>query len=86
MRDTINSIIIAAGLALLAVSLCGCNTTKFTKAADGTVTIENKRLFWSTDSYAANWSTNGASLEVNKSGTDSAALAALVSAAVTAAK
>lgn len=84
MRTILNALLIAAGLALL-LSLCGCNTTKFTKSPDGAVTIENRRMFWTTDSYECQWSTNGAMLNVNKSGVDTAALQALGQLAIQAA-
>ena len=85
-HDIVNTLIIAAGLALFAGCVTGCNTTTFSKSSAGDVVIHNTRWFWSTDSYTANWTTNGASLEVNKSGVDAAALGAVVQAAVTAAK
>lgn len=60
-----------------ALALTGCNTTTFTKTADGSVTIKNQRCLWTTDSYDCQWNTNGASLTVNKSGVDAAALQAI---------
>lgn len=82
---------IAALIAIAAIfATCGCNTTTFTKTADGAVTIVNQRTLWTTDSYDCQWNTNGASLSVNKSGVDSQAVAAigqlLIQAAGTAAK
>ena len=81
------AVLLIGGVALC-LFLTGCNTTQFTQTkADGTsVTIKNSRLFWTTDSYACTWNTNGASLDVNKSGVDAAAIANVVQAAITAAK
>lgn len=63
---------------------CGCCYTKFrVKKADGTeVSIENVRAIWTTDSYSATLSTNGAALSANKSSTDKEAIAAIVQGAV----
>lgn len=61
------------------VLLTGCNTTVFTMTKpDGTkVSISNGRLLWTSDSYSATLTTNGASLSANKSSTDSTAMAAV---------
>lgn len=69
-----------AALLLIAAAfaLTGCNTTTFTKTADGSVSIVNRRCLWTTDSYDCQWNTNGASLTVNKSGTDKESLGALL--------
>jgi hypothetical protein len=74
-------------LIIAAASLCGCNTTSLTVTKpDGVVvSVKNTRLFWATDSYAASWTTNGASLSANRSNVDREALGTIVSAAVSAA-
>lgn len=75
-------------IAALGIAVAGCNTTQFTATKpDGTkVTIINTRCFWSTDSYAASLTPDKAELMANKSRPDSEALAAMMAAAVTAAK
>lgn len=60
-----------------ALALTGCNITEFNKNADGSTSIRSHRFLWSTDSYTCQWNTNGASLTVNKSGVDAAALQAI---------
>lgn len=69
---------------MAALVFCGCNTTSFEATKpDGThLKIANHRLFWSSDSYTATISTNGASLSANKSTSDSAAIQAIVQGAV----
>lgn len=69
---------------IAALLLTGCNTTVFTaKKSDGTtVSISNHRFLWSSDSYSASLTTNGASLTANKSSSDSATIAAIVQGAV----
>ena len=76
----------AGGVAAI-ILLCGCNTTSLTVTKpDGVVvSVRNTRILWATDSYAASWSTNGASLSANKSNVDREALGVVVSAAVSAA-
>ena len=72
--------------AVLLVALCaGCNTTKFTKSANGDVSISNTRWLWTTDSYACNWTSNSASLDVNKSAPDTEALNSAITAVISAA-
>ena len=71
--------------AIVLLACAGCNTTEFTKTAAGDVTIKNKRYLWSTDSYEASWSTNGATLDVNKSGADAKAVVDIINATATAA-
>ena len=78
------------GLAALA---CGCNTTHFSVTnfdeqgrKTKTVEITNRRALWATEGYSASYNTNGATLTASKSSVDKDALAAIVSAAVTAAK
>jgi len=67
-----------------AVLLTGCNTTVFTAVkSDGTkVSVSNHRFLWTSDSYTATLSTNGASLSANKSSADSATISAIVQGAV----
>ena len=84
-QTIINTLIIAAGLVLLASCCAGCNSTKFTKTAAGDVTISNQRWCWQTDSYTCNWTSNSASLEVNKSGADAKAVVDIINATATAA-
>lgn len=64
--------------------LAGCNTTSFTATKpDGTkIAISNNRFLWSSDSYSATLTTNGASLTANKSSADSATIQAIVQGAV----
>lgn len=73
---------------LCVLAVCtGCNTTTFDATKpDGTkIHIVNNRLLWTTDSYAAELSGERASLNANKSKTDTEALKAVVEAAVTSA-
>ena len=81
MKKTLTAL---TGLALIA---CGCNTTNFTASKpDGTkVSITNSRLFWTTDSYSASLKGDEATLSANKSKTDTEAIGAVVTAAVSAA-
>lgn len=72
-------------IALLSlILLTGCNTTSFkvTKPDGTSVTIANTRFLWTTDSYAASFTTNSASLTANKSATDSETIKAVVQGAV----
>ena len=62
-------LIIAAALACV-----GCNTISYQR--DG-VTVKCSRVFWSTESYSVSFSTNSASLDVNKSGPSVEALTAI---------
>ncbi len=64
--------------------LTGCNTTTFKASkSDGTIVeIRNSRVWWSTEAYAVNLTTNGASLTASKSTVDSAAIGAAVTGAV----
>lgn len=66
-------------LLMAAVLITGCCATSYTLKQPGgqEITVKNNRFFWATDSYSVNFSTNGASISVNKSSTDSAAIGAV---------
>ena len=86
--STINRLApLLCALCVLCGSITGCNTTSLTVTKpDGVVvSVRNTRLLWATDSYAASWTTNGASLSANRSNVDREALGTIVSAAVSAA-
>lgn len=72
-------------IVLILTCCTGCNSTKFTKSANGDVSISNTRWFWTTDSYACNWTSNSASLDVNKSAPDTQALNNAIAAVINAA-
>lgn len=61
--------------------LCGCSVTRGQRHTDGSLTVTNYRLLWSSENV--NFSTHSAgfnaSLKIGKSATDDAAVAAVVS-------
>lgn len=71
-------------LILIPFVVAGCSTTVFTMTkSDGTkVSASNNRLFWTTDTIDAEFTTNGASLKTTKSSTDGTTIAAIVQGAV----
>ena len=87
-KDTVGQIcfiVILLSLAgIVTVLLTGCNTTLFSETKpDGTkISIKNSRVFWSSESYTCQFSTNGASLSASKSTVDSAAISAATQGAI----
>lgn len=63
---------------------CGCNviTFEFTRPDGTRVKVAAARAVWSTDSYDASLTTNGASLKAVKSGVNTDAIAAATEGAV----
>ncbi len=65
---------------ICALLLSGCCHTRYDYKSPGgaVVSVVNDRLFWTTDAYAVNFSTNGAaSISVTKSSTDKEAVGAV---------
>lgn len=81
IKSKLSTLILCAAIIATAIMAAGCCATKYSVSSpDGKsqVKVSNYRFFWTTDSYAVNFNTNGtASIAVNKSATDSTALAAV---------
>ncbi len=87
MKNIINQIRNLFGILFFGcfiVALTGCNTTSYVETSkDGSSkSIQNHRFLWASDSFAAQFGPNGASLTANKSSADSATISAIVQGAV----
>lgn len=65
-------------LAVLALTLIGCNTTVVEKKPDGSLRGANSRWFWSSESYEWSYSSNGVfNAKATKSNPDAESLKAV---------
>lgn len=65
-------------LALCAIALTGCNVTRIQK---GETKAFNARLFWSTEGFDLNTSSNGTHVSIQKSNPDAESLKAVAAGA-----